>query len=281
MQNEPYRSVERDRVFVDVVARAADERQRRSEKAQRDAVVGAANARPRADRRSERLRSRRRERVLIRVAAVTLAAIGKLGDAKLAQDRRDAADVIAVRMRNDDRVERVDSVAQEKRHDDSLADRFGDGAVALRAALEPSAGIDQQRVAARRLDDDRVGLSDVEHGDAKTVIDGARRPQHERRRERDRSDGERRCASAPKQRRGNQRGVVSSDAPRRRRRHRYRRAGKRADRLDDGEHPCEQPRVDVRAGLRERRAPCQRSCAAPSAIVTATHGTTAKFASTA
>ena len=50
--------------------------------------------------------------------------------------------MIAVRMRDDDGVDRVDAVAQQKRHDDSVADGFRGGAAALCAACEATAGID-------------------------------------------------------------------------------------------------------------------------------------------
>ena len=163
-----------------------------------------------------------------------------------------------MRMRDDDRVEIVNSVTQEERHDDAFADCFGDGAAALRAAFEPAAGVDEERVAARRLNHDRVGLADVEHGDAQAPVHRARRPEHVRRCERERRNGQRLRATAPEQRRCYQRRVVGGDGPRRRGRRGDRRTGERADGSNDGEHPREQPGVTVGESLRQRRGPRQR-----------------------
>ena len=121
------------------------------------------------------------EAILIRVSAVRLAAIGDLCDAYLAQHRRTSADVISMRMRDNQCVELVDAATQQERHDDAFADAFGRRIVALRPAFEPAARVDQERVTGRRLDDDGIGLSDVENRDAQTAVVFARRPQHESR----------------------------------------------------------------------------------------------------
>jgi hypothetical protein len=60
----------------------------------------------------------------------------------------------------------VYALSQQEWDDDALADRFRHRTVALGASLEPSARVDEQRVAARRLNDDCVGLPHVEYGNA-------------------------------------------------------------------------------------------------------------------
>ena len=187
---------ERDGVAVDRVG-PADEGQRRADELQRDAVVGVPVCRGARIQNRDAFRARRFHRVAVRVPPVALAAVGQLDNAKPPQHGRDAADVIAVRVRDDDGVDGVNSLAQEKRHDGALADAFGDGAVDLWPALEAAARVDQEHVTARRLDDDRVGLADVEHGDAQPRVDAARRPQHECRRRDERPDDERLRASPP------------------------------------------------------------------------------------
>ena len=121
------------------------------------------------------LASCRSQRVLVGVAPVALAAVGDFGDAQMAQHRRKAAGVVAVRMREQDGVDRVDAVPQKKWNDGPFADALGDRIVALPPAFQPATGIDEERVTSRRLNDDCVGLSDIEHGDAKTRVNAARR----------------------------------------------------------------------------------------------------------
>ena len=171
---------ERDRVAVDRVA-AFDERYRRSDKAQRYAIVGAPlHSGTRIDDRHA-LAHCRRNGIAIGVAGITLTAVVELRDAQVPQHGGDAACVIAVRMREDQCVDVVDSVAEQKRHDGALAHAFGDGVVARHAtALESSASIHHQRVTPRRLDDDRIGLPDVEYRDAQSPLKRTRRPQHVR-----------------------------------------------------------------------------------------------------
>src|ERR1700722_14018134 len=123
-----------------------------------------------------------RDRVAVGVAAVALAAVVELGDADPAKHRCNAAGVIAVRMRENQRVEFVDAVAQEIRHDRAFADALGNRIAAARSSFEPPTGVDQERVAARRLDYDSVGLSDIEHRYAQTPVERLRRPEYEIRR---------------------------------------------------------------------------------------------------
>ncbi len=101
---------------------------------------------------------------------VALAAVGDFGDAQMAQHRRKAAGVVAVRMREHDGVDRVNAVPQEKWDDGPFADALGDRVVALPPAFQPATGIDEECVTSRCLNHDCIGLPDVEHGDAKARI---------------------------------------------------------------------------------------------------------------
>jgi hypothetical protein len=147
-------------------ARVRDERHGRPEEMQRHAVVETPlESRARINDRQP-LRARRFQRDSVGMSAVTLSAIGKLGHPDSSQHGRDAACVIAVRMRQHDGVESMNAASQQKRYDDAVADRFGAGIVALASAFQPAARIDEKRVARRRLHHDGVGLSHIEHRDA-------------------------------------------------------------------------------------------------------------------
>jgi len=114
---------ERYRVVVDVVAGVREERQLGSDEAQGDAVAPPDRAGARIDDR-HRIGARGRDGVAIGAPAVRLSAVRERSDAQDAQRRRDPAGVIAVRVAQDDGVERVDAVPQQERHDDPLADAF-------------------------------------------------------------------------------------------------------------------------------------------------------------
>ncbi len=83
-------------------------------------------------------------------------------------------------MRHDDRVEPMDSAAQQEGNGGSLADALGDGAVRLRTALQPSAAVDEQGVVRGRLNENGVRLADVDGGDAQPRLARVWRLQHER-----------------------------------------------------------------------------------------------------
>ena len=163
----------------------------------------------------------------------------------------------------------------------ALADAFGDGIAPVRAALEPAAGIDEQRMAARRLNHDRVGLPDVEHRDAQVV-----RRTHAAARARtlaastiaatasvrafDSLSGVEDAATAPAPRAGS---IVRRDAPCRRRRHRRS--------LQTGSAADVSTTPSIHASSHELRFAhacasgahhASASCAAPSAIVAADAG---------
>ena len=64
----------------------------------------------------------------------------------------------------------VDPAADQKRNDDPLADRFGRRtAFGKGPAFEPAAGVDEIRVSARRLNQQRISLTDVDRGDDEIV----------------------------------------------------------------------------------------------------------------
>ena len=89
--------------------------------------------------------------------------------------------MLAVRVRQHDRVEMVNASPDEKRCDDALADRFGRRAGGeRRTAFESTAGVDQDRVTARRLNQQRVGLADVDRRYDEIVRDRAWRPEAKR-----------------------------------------------------------------------------------------------------
>src|SRR6202166_2546696 len=118
------------------------------------------------------------EGIVIRVAGVDLSTVGEQVSAENAQHRSQASRVIAVWVRQHDCVEMVDAVPNEKGCDDALADRFGRRAGGeRRTALEPTAGVDQDRVTARRLNQQRVGLADVERRYDEIVRARARGPE--------------------------------------------------------------------------------------------------------
>lgn len=154
-----------DRVVVDRVA-AADKWHRRADEAQRHTVIRL------PDRARARVNNRHAARmccvetIVIRMSAIRLTAVSDLRDAQSAQHRRTSADVIAMRMRNDHRIDMVDALANEKRHDDSFADTLGYRIIALGAAFQPAAGVDEDRMMPRCLDRDRVGLANIEDGNS-------------------------------------------------------------------------------------------------------------------
>lgn len=99
--------------------------------------------------------------------------------------------MISVRMREQNHVDVMDALPNQERHDDALADGLRDRrAVGRLATLELPAGVDHQRVPARRLHEDCIALADIDERDAQIVARRPRRPQHQRTRQRD--DGERR-----------------------------------------------------------------------------------------
>lgn len=169
---------ERDGVAVDRVA-AFDERKRRPDKSQSYAVVGAPlHSGAGIDDRHAFARSRRNG-IAIGMAGVPLTAVVELRDAQAPEHGCDAAGVIAVRMRQDQGVDLMDSVTEQKRHDDTLAHALGDGVVARHAAaFESPAGVHHQRVTSWRLNYDCIGLPNVEHRNAQPPVNGTRRPQH-------------------------------------------------------------------------------------------------------
>ena len=98
--------------------------------------------------------------------------------------------MIAVRMGENEGVDRVNTMPQQKRHHDALAHAFGNRIFTARTAFESPSRIHEQGVAAWSLYDDRIRLSDVEHGDAQPRVVEARRPEHERDRQRQRCNRE-------------------------------------------------------------------------------------------
>ena len=125
------------------------------------------------------------ERIVIGVPGVGLSAVEEYVGAERTKDRCDSAYVVAMWMRKQNCIDAMDAFPDEKRHDDLLADRFCDRcAVAGLAALETSAGVDHDRVSARRLDENPVALPDVDERDAEIVSRWSRGPQYERTRER-------------------------------------------------------------------------------------------------
>jgi hypothetical protein len=239
---------EGDRVAVDRIT-TADEWKRRADKAQPDAVVGAPAGAGARQQDGNALRPGGFDGIAISMPSVDLTAITKLAHSEPSQHRCDAAGVVAVWMRDEQRIDRVDPVSQQKRYDDAFSHAFGNGVVVLRSAFEPATGVHKQRMTARRLNDDRIGLSYVENRHAQTFVQRARRPQHVTRREDDRGDRERAHPPLPQERRAKQGRVVGRDAPCRCGRHRHYGCGKSAHGLDDAEHPREQPRVAVGTGL--------------------------------
>jgi hypothetical protein len=88
---------------------------------------------------------------------------------------------LAVRMREHDRVDMVDTLADQERNDDPFPDGFSDGASVLsRPALELPARVEHDRVPTRRLNDDRVTLADIQERDPQIVTRRTRRPEDER-----------------------------------------------------------------------------------------------------
>jgi len=94
---------------------------------------------------------------------------------------RTKAVMVAMRMRQENRVEVMDPLPDEKRHDNFLADRFCcRRAVAGLALFETTAGIDHDCVRARRLHENRIALPDVDKRYAEIVPRRPRRPQDKR-----------------------------------------------------------------------------------------------------
>jgi len=229
-----------DRVAIDGIA-PADKGQRRTDEVKYDAVIGMP-ARCRAWVKNRyALGACRRDRISVGMAAVLLSTVDDLSDSQPPQRGSDPAGVVAVRVRDHDGINAMDAVSLQKRHNGSLADAFRDGAVGLRAALEPAARIDEQRVTARRLNDNRIGLPDIENRHAQAPIDSARRAEHPAGRH-DEPSGDNRLGATFDERRSREEcRSVECDAPGRRRSHRNRCPGKRADSLNDCQDPPEQP----------------------------------------
>jgi len=75
--------------------------------------------------------------------------------------------MVAMRMRQQNRVDVMDTLPNQEWHDNFLADRFRHRCtVAGLVAFETTAGVDHNRVSARRLNQDCIGLPDVDEGDA-------------------------------------------------------------------------------------------------------------------
>lgn len=89
---------ERDRVVVDIVLRMRDKRQRGPDERQRYAVVRLPDVAGERVNDGHLLRLRRLQRVLIREAAVALAAVGKFRNVKCPHYGGETADMIAVRI---------------------------------------------------------------------------------------------------------------------------------------------------------------------------------------
>ena len=190
------------------------------------------------------------ESVVERTPAVLLPAVRDRVDPQRAHDRRETADVIAVRVRVHEQVYASHAFAQQVRQDDAFADDLRRGLAAhARAAFEPAAAVDQDHVAARRANHDPVALADVEHRDRQLAVGEAQgRQQHAGAREHD--HGDRDTRAAPERHRGDDREhVVRDDGRRRRRRDADVRARQRGDAADHA-----QDRVDVPGGDRRRCA---------------------------
>jgi len=77
-----------------------------------------------------------------------------------------ATNVVAVRMRQQNRIQMMDARSNQKRYDNGLANMFCGGiSSGVCSAFQASACVDQQGVTARRADEDRIRLADVEHRD--------------------------------------------------------------------------------------------------------------------
>jgi len=75
--------------------------------------------------------------------------------------------MVAVRMRQENCIKMMDALPNKERHNDLLADRFrGRNAVTRLVAFEATAGVDHERMPARRLHEDRVPLADIDEGDS-------------------------------------------------------------------------------------------------------------------
>src|ERR1700678_4119027 len=107
------------------------------------------------------------QRVVVRMSAVLLSAVEEHVSAKGAENRSDSANMIAMWMRQENRINVMNALAYEERHNDFLTDRFGHRrAVARLVAFEPTSGVNHDCMSARGLNEDRVGLPDVDEGDA-------------------------------------------------------------------------------------------------------------------
>ncbi len=89
--------------------------------------------------------------------------------------------MVAMWMREQNRVDMMDALTNQERHDDFLADRFRCGrTVAGLVSLESSAGVDHDRMPARRLNQDRISLSNVDEGNPQVIPGRPRRQKYER-----------------------------------------------------------------------------------------------------
>ena len=115
---------------------------------------------------------------------IVLAAVEEYVRTKRSQNRRNSANVVAMRMREQNCIDVMDTLTDEKRYDDFLADQLG---VRVRLAgfvtFEAPAGVDHDRVSARGLDENPVALPDVDEGNSEIVARHSRRPQNKRTRE--------------------------------------------------------------------------------------------------
>ncbi len=138
--------------------------------------------------------------------------------------------MIAMRMCKDHQINARNSGAPEIRDDDpfraALGGRF---AVDETSALEPAAGVDENRPSVRRSDDDAVSLADVEH----RYREGRRRAHIRRQCDTRARQADHHCrdnGSAPQHdRRADDGNVIQHDRPERWWRYRRSRSGQRCD----------------------------------------------------
>lgn len=168
-----------ERIFVDGIPRHPDRRPGRSQETQAHAIVSLPEI--------ARFRMHDRnvfapclgQRVLVCVPAVSLSTVEDHIGLERSKDRSQSANVVPMRMRDENCVHVMDAVPDQEWDDNALSHRFGNGLAVVRAtALELAAGVDHDDVAARRFDHGSVALADVEERDAKVVTRRARWPKN-------------------------------------------------------------------------------------------------------